>query len=229
MADLGPVVGAVGDLAAPLLGRALKAFLATWLGMFALGLAVAVGSVWVAWGHGPRAVSLAGLGGCLLFGLAGFALAGQRAVGAALLEGLRRAQLGTRTVRAIFDALADTRGAEVLARLPLAAAEERLRAVVQSIITSPARGGGLRASLGRRIRNTLVEKVEALTVARFRAEGAGEGGIDVQKIGAELAGKADAALEDQVRGLMFRVTLMVVLGAALVQAGWVWFLVARVT
>jgi hypothetical protein len=229
MADLGPALGALGELAAPLLGRALRAFIATTFGMLTLGVLVAVGSVYALGDKGGKHMLLGALCAVLLFTVGGFALAGQRAVGSALLEGLKRAQLGTRTVRALFDALAATRGAQALERLPLAQAEEKLRAVAHQIITSPVEGGGLRASLGRKIRNGLVEKVEALTVKRFRAEGADAGGIDVKRIGEELAAKADDALADQVRGLMTRATLVIVLGACLAQTLAVWALYTQLT
>lgn len=229
MADLGPVVGAVGELAAPLLGRAFRAFVATTFGMITLGVVVAGGSMYFLWEKGAKHGLLGAVAALAIFTLAGFGLAGQRAVASALLEGVRRAQLGTRTVRAIFDALAETRGAQALERLPLAQAEEKLRAVVHQIVTSPTSGGGLRAKLGRRIRDGLVQKVEALTVRRFRAEGAGAGGIDVQKIGDELAARADEALADQVRGMMKRVTLLIVLGACVVQVVLVYLIDTHLT
>lgn len=229
MADLGPALGAIGELAAPLLSRAFRAFIATTFGMITLGVLVAGGSIYALADKGGKHMLLGAVCALLLFTLGGFGLAGQRAVGTALLEGLRRAQLGTRTVRALFEALAATRGAQALERLPLAQAEEKLRAVAHQIITSPMEGGGLRASLGRKIRNALVEKVETLTVKRFRAEGADAGGIDVQKIGDELAAKADETLADQVRGLMTRATLVIVLGACLAQAIAVWALYTQLT
>jgi hypothetical protein len=229
MADLGPALGALSELAAPLLGRAFKAFIATTFGMITLGVLVALGSVYALADKGAKHMLLGAVCALLLFTVGGFALAGQRAVGSALLEGLRRAQLGTRTVRALFSALAATRGAQALERLPLAQAEEKLRAVAHQIITSPVEGGGLRASLGRKIRDSMVTKVEALTVKRFRAEGGDAGGIDVKKIGDELAAKADEALADQVRGLMTRATLVIVLGACVVQAAAVWALATQLT
>ena len=229
MADLGPGVGALGELAGPLLGRALRAFAATTFGMITLGVVVAGGSTYILWEKGAKHGLLGAFSALALFTVAGFALGGQRAVGSALIEGLRRAQLGSRAVRAIFDALAETRGAQALERLPLAQAEEKLRAVVHQIITSPATGGGLRAKLGRRIRDTLVQKIEALTVSRFRAEGTAAGGIDIQKIGEELATRADEALGDQVRGMMRRVTLLIVLGAGVAQALLVWVIFTRMT
>jgi hypothetical protein len=206
----------VGELTTPLLGHALRAFLFTVFGMFALASVVAIGTVVGLWSTRPGYAMLAGLGAFVFYGLAGMGAGGHRAVGAAVLHGLARAQLGTRTVTALFDALAATRGARALERLPLGEAETLLSDVVRRLITAPVVGGGFRAGLKRRVRDALIEKVAALTAARFRAEGSA-GGIELARVGQELAARADEALADTVRGFVRRVTVLAVLGATVAQ------------
>jgi hypothetical protein len=210
----------VGELTTPLLGHALRAFLLTMLGMFALASVVALGTVVGLWSTRPSHAMLAGLGAFVFYGLAGMGAGGHRAVGAAVLQGLARAQLGTRTVTALFDALAATRGARALERLPLGEAEKLLSDVVRRLLSAPVleagKSGGFRAGLKRRVRDALIEKVAALTAARFRADGS-TGGIEIARVGQELAARADEALADTVRGFVRRVTLLAVLGATVAQ------------
>jgi hypothetical protein len=212
-----PTTPDVGELTTPLAGHALRAFLLTLLGMFALATVVAVGTVVGLWSTRPSHAFLAGLGAFVFYGLAGMGAGGHRAMGAAVLHGLARAQLGTRTVTAVFDALAASRGARALERLPLGEAEQLLSDVVRRLLAAPVEGGGLRAGLKRRVRDGLIEKVQALTIARFRAEGSA-GGIELARVGQELAARADEALADLVRGFVRRVTVLAILGATVAQA-----------
>lgn len=227
MPDLGPAVGALAQLAAPLLGTALKAFLATTFGMIAAGVCVAVGSTWFLWSYSASKGLLAFLCALIVFTIAGFVMAGHRAVGKALLEGLRRAQLGGRTVRAVFQAMADSRGGEMLGSLPLAQAEKLLRDVVNGLLAAAAQGGGLKGKLSGKMQRSLLEKVESLTVTRFRAEGAG--GIDLNKVGEDLAVKADDAIADRVQGVLTKMTVLIFLAACAAQAVIVFAMYKQVT
>jgi hypothetical protein len=230
MADLAPAAGAVFDLIAPVVGplvkRALAAFAKTTAGMATLGLFAAVGSYLLAdgaaWWHGALAAAAA----LALFAGLGAYLAVQRAVGGALITALGELALGKKLVGALFAQLLRVReteqhaergvdAARVAERLPLRQAEALLtNAIARSVAASEAaRGPG--AWLRRRIERALMERVERLTLARFRDADAAEGGVDLVKVRDELAERVDEAAADQVRAMMTRVTLLAVGGAGL--------------
>ena len=213
------------ELAGPLAGRAFRAFVATTFGMITLGVVAAVGSLWVLFSHSAVLGFAGAVCGLAVFTVAGVALAGQRAVGSALLLGLEKSQLGSRAVRSVFTALVSENTASAAGSLPLAQAEALLRSVIARLLSALGDGGGLKGKLQRKLQGSLLEKVEKLTLSRFRSERAT--GIDLTKVGDELAAGADRILSDQVRGMMRRVTILIVLAACVGQAVVVYLLLRR--
>jgi hypothetical protein len=199
MPDLGPLVEALFPLVRTALGIALR----TTIGMVALGLALAGGAFWLAaegsWLRGLLAALLA----FVLCAVLGGVLAIKRAVLGALAAGSRRSRVGERTVGLLFDRMAEHVG--FVERLPLAQAEQALRRAIQGLLA--AEGGNW---LQRRLRASLLEKVEAITLARLRAEG---GGVDLQRVRADLCATVDARLLETLRGAVSRLTLLLVLAA----------------
>jgi hypothetical protein len=231
MADLAPAVGGLLELVGPVIGpvikRALAAFLTTTAGMAALGLGALV-SAWLLvdaepWWERP----LAGALSLAVFVGLGVFLAMKRSIGTALVHALGELGLGRRLVGGLFRQIlgvtdegshgdrgvAAARAAE---RVPLAQAEQRLRGAVERLLSAPSEGGGLGGWLRRKVEGALVERIELLTLARFREASAAEGGVDLLRVRDELVQQADALAADQVRGALTRVTVLVVLGAGVV-------------
>jgi len=233
MADLAPAVGGLLELVGPVIGpvikRALSAFVQTTVGMVTLGLGALV-AAWLLvdpepWWERPlgAALSLAVFAGLGVF------LAMKRAIGTALVHALGELGLGRRLVGGLFRQILGVteegthgdRGvavARVAERVPLAQAEQRLRSAVERLLAAPSEGGGLGGWLRRKVEGALVDRVELLTLARFREASAAEGGVDLVRVRDELVQQADALAADQVRGALSRITVLVVLGAGVLVA-----------
>ncbi|MFN7132575.1 MAG: hypothetical protein ACK4N5_10880, partial [Myxococcales bacterium] len=199
------------------------AFLRTTFGMLTLGLLLAGGAVWIAAQGSAVSGVLAAVLAVALAGAAGVFLAIKRAIGRALLHGLRQLRLGERTLEVVFSQLLGVeerlamgaRGgaiARTVENLPLAEAESRLKATLGALFEASAGKPGLRGRLLAAIQRSLLEKVEELTLARFREQHQREGGVDLVRVRDELSGRIDALVEDKVQGALNRVTAMVVLG-----------------
>ena len=98
-------------------------------------------------------------------------------------------------------------------RLPLAQAETLLKNTVDQILNAPEAGGGVGGWLRRRLEETLVRKVEALTLARFREDGVATGGVDLTLVRQALAEEVDLRLLKTVDAMLFKLTVLWVLGA----------------
>ncbi len=229
MADLAPVVGGLVEVVGPLIGpvvkRALGAFFKTTAGMVALGL-VGLGVSWaIAWQGVWWKGLLAGVVSLALFAGLGVFLAMKRAVGSAVVRLLSEARLGNKIVGALFarvlkvdeaEAMGERgiRAAREVERVPLAQAELQLRAAAAKLGV-PDDATGLTAWMRRQVEGALIERIEALTLARFRDMSVTEGGVDLIRVRDELAGKVDGLVRDQVEGALGRVTMLVVGGATL--------------
>ncbi|HRI55242.1 MAG TPA: hypothetical protein PLW65_34140 [Pseudomonadota bacterium] len=218
MPDLGPVVGALAEVLGPL----LAAFLRTTVGMFTFTVVLAVLAYRTAAASGsPGKAALAvvlvlGLGAVL-----GGVLAVKRALLLALRHGVARLQLGRRTLGALFARMlgvhgaaaheaAGTRGgvvAQKVEQLPLARAEELLKDAVAGL----HKEGGVAGFFRSRLHRMILDRVEALTLARFRAEGASGGGVDLIKVRDELSGRIDELLVGVFDKLLFKFTALICL------------------
>ncbi len=173
------------------------------------------------WFYGVLAAALA-LGESVT---AGCVLGAKRAVMSAVAHGLGTLRLGRSFVRLIFERMAggaegeaSGRIARGLERLPFAQAEALLSRAVRNVMGDAEQGGWLR----RRIRTHLLEHVRKFTLARFREEGAQQGGIDLLKVKEELELTADDALVQKVRGGLQLATALVIIGLPVVVAVQTW-------
>ncbi|WP_394830580.1 hypothetical protein LVJ94_29145 [Pendulispora rubella] len=211
MAPLGAIAGSAYEIVGPLVGRALRAFLTTLLGMAALTVVMAgaafftsrgaagADAPWLRWAV-PVLVAL--VAGAVLAVL----LASKRAIAMALVEGLGRFRLAERLVRSVFAKLGDGQLARGLERLPLADAEHRLRSAVQAMLGQRAEKGGFFAT---RIHDAALRQVERLTLAKFREANARTGGVDLALVRDELAQRGDELLRDAILDRATKLTYMV--------------------
>ncbi len=212
-------MGALLDVVGPLVGPALRAFLATTAGMIVLTLLVMGASVVIAAPSGPWAMAAAGLLSLVVGVVAGSMLALKRTIATALTAGLERLGLGGRALRMIFDRLLAVReedsmgergaaGAKMLERVPLAEAEARLERAVENLLAERARQRGLRAWLARKLQAAALERVKSVTLARFRSADAEHGGVDLILVRDGLGDKVDAMLVDTMRAAATKVTAL---------------------
>ncbi len=155
----------------------------------------------------------------------GFLLGAKRAVVMALAHALGTLRLGRSMVQLVFERMLGGAGqagfgerggrvARGLERLPLAQADELLSNAVRAVTGDAEQGGWVQ----RKIQARLLEAVRTYTLARFREEGARQGGIDLFKVQAELEQMVDEALVQKVRGGLRLWTVLVVVGLPLVVA-----------
>jgi hypothetical protein len=219
MPDLGPLVGELAELFLPLFRAAVGAFFRTAAGMLLLGLGAAGLSAWIAGGVSPVRALVGVAATLVIFALLGGVLVVKRAVGKALLEGLRRFGVGRRVTELLFAQMLDVsaeqaqgeRGvavARVAERLPLAEAEARLSGAVRTL-TAP-RPGKKQRWLARLIECRMIATVERYTLDRFRDEARTTGGVDLIKVQKELRQWIDARLADVVQGKLRALSLGVV-------------------
>lgn len=208
MPDLGPAFAGLLELFGPILRVALKALLRTVFGMVLLGVVVTVATVaYVAQGSWLRG----GLAAALLLvalAIATGVLAVKNAVLRGLLHGLQRLALGRRILEVLFNRLGITEGTthgdrggaalQVVERVPLRDAEDRLRSAVEGLLAERAAKSGVRAWLARQLIAAAVTRIERITLARFRADDAKEPGVDLLLVRDELSATIDAALANTV-------------------------------
>lgn len=158
---------------------------------------------------------ICGLGIALLGFVVGGVVSLKRALLSMLERGAERARVGERAVTALFRHVLsvapgqDGALAQAARRVPLAQAEELLRRAVQKVLSEEDSGG----PIARRLHRLLMERVESLTLARFRAEG--QDGVDLVKVRDELAQQADAALCGSLAAGRRKFTLAYALGLPL--------------
>src|SRR5262249_4441616 len=109
-------------------------------------------------------------------------------------------------------------------RLPLAQAEERLSHAVVTVRTAGP-SAGVAGRVGDRIQERLLGLGQGVTLARFRAEGLGQGGVDVRKIRTDLEERVDSLLIDRLRKGLNLWTLLVVLGLPAVVFAQTWVVI----
>ncbi|MBI3821642.1 MAG: hypothetical protein HY289_03070 [Planctomycetes bacterium] len=162
----------------------------------------------------------------------GIFLGAKRALVMTFAHGLGKLRLGEMLLRLVFDrmiGIASTeavgerggRLVQVIERLPLAKADERLRKVIQDLTGEAGQGSWLR----RKIQSRLLDAVSKYTLARFRDEDAERGGVDLIKVKDEIEQNADDAIVRKVRGGVRTLTLAVILGLPFVVALQTWLAV----
>ncbi|MBL8953451.1 MAG: hypothetical protein JNK82_21935 [Myxococcaceae bacterium] len=219
MPDLGPVFGALLDAFGPVIGAALKALLKTVFGMVLLGAVVTGTTVYFAaqgsWLRGliAAALSLVALG--VVTGI----LAVKNAIMRGLLHGLQKLQLGTRVLKLVFNQLGVTEEStqgeragsvgRVVEKLPLRDAEARLSGAVNGLLAERAAKTGLRAWLARKLVESALQRIERITLAKFRSEDAKTGGVDLLVVRDELAAGIDGTLASTISGQLNKVNILV--------------------
>ena len=181
------------------------------------------------WGYGLIAASVAFVESVA----AGVVLGIKRSVVMALAHGLGELHTGRGMVQLVFQRMLKiaeggapgdpgSRVARGLERIPLAQAEELLRAAVQSVLGDAEQAGRLRKKLHR----WLLGAIQKYTLAKFRTEGAPQGGVDLWKVQAELEQTVDQAMVQKVRSGLGVWTALVIIGLPLVIALQIWLAVA---
>jgi len=223
MADLGPAFEALLDLLGPLVGRALRAFAGTVVGMCVLSVVACIVSFELA-AQGSVLRGVASVAASLVvFGIAGGLLAVKRALGSALLHGFARLSLGAKTSRVLFERMAgvDFAGAHgdrgpsavrFAERVPLAEAEARLVAATDWLLRTDERTTGF---IRKRLRRAAIDRVATLTLARFRSDASQHGGVDIARVRDQVTTQVDAVVTKSISGGLLKVTL------AIVAAAWV--------
>lgn len=171
-------------------------------------------------GAGLAALACAAFGGALAF---------QRTVAGGLLAAVERLALGRRLSGALFDRMLGLAGAgerraegaagdrgravaAVLDAVPLAQAEAWLRQAIQERLRADA--GGATGFLRRRLERGLIERVETLTLARFREAGRGAGSVDLVRLKDELGEGIDGRIAAMAGGAVTRITILMIVGGS---------------
>jgi len=187
--------------------------------MIMLTLLVMGASLVIAAPEGGWAMLAAALLSLVTGVVAGSMLAVQRAVTTALSAGLERLGLGGRALKMIFERVLRVReeeqmgergkaAAQVTERVPLAEAEARLERAVNGLLAERAGKRGVRAWFARKLQAAALERVRALTLARFRSADAEYGGVDLIMVRDQLGEKIDATLVQTLRAAATKVTLL---------------------
>lgn len=212
----------------PLLGAAIKAFLRTTVGMVVLALVMLGVSFYLAAeGSVVRGV-LAALLALVTCGVFGVTLATKRAAGVALARGLEKAKLGQRGLELVFRRMlgVDDEGthgdrggkvARTAENIPLATAEQKLTDAVSELIAAPQKGGGLRGRLQRRLLDSLLTRIQTVTLAELRSADQQGDGVDLIRVRDKLTGRVDELLLSQASGALRKVTVMLVAAAVVLS------------
>lgn len=193
-----------------LVGPAMRVLVRSALGMAALTVLLALGSFYVAAPSSPARGLVAAALSLLIGAILGAILAVKRAVCSALQAGLERLELGRRVLEIVFARLSSIAG--VVETLPFAQAEQKLHNAVATIARTE-NGGWLRGQL----RTRLLQFVERITLARFRAEGAS--GIDLRKVQIGLSAEIDGLIAAQASAMQHRTTMLLILATAALSLG----------
>ncbi len=169
-------------------------------------------------------------GGALLLafvesGIVAHLLGTKRATIAGIVHGLGTLRLGRAFVGRLFDrmlgatetARVGERGGQLVQaveRLPLGRVEALLNAAVHGVLGDLENKGWL----VRKIQARILEAIRKFTLARFRAEEAKYGGVDLRKVQAEIALSIDDALVERVESGGSAATIAAVVGLPLLVA-----------
>lgn len=228
MADISTTAVSLFETIGPVVGKAVRAFVVTAVGMLLLGATLAVACGVIVADDGVGFIALAVLVCLVDFAILGAMLSMKRAVGTSLAAAFAKLQLGSTIARVVFARVLDVeevdphgdRGVVVARqaeRVPLAAAEQRLRAAIDSVLR--VREGSQLGFFRRTLQKAAVDKVEQYTLAQFREAQATAGGVDLIKVRDEVAARIDGAVSDALEGALQKTTLLFVVGACLLALG----------
>jgi hypothetical protein len=201
MGDPRAALGSMLEVLGPVVKPALRALVRTTAGVLALGVVATGAAVWIAANgslvRGLLAAALCTATGAVVAGVLGV----KNAIFAGLLAGVEKLALGRSVTWLVFrelgvrDGEGQTAGDGVMVRVaervPLGEAEARLRRAVESVLGARAAKSGVRAWMARKLLAALLERVERLTLARFRTAEAAHGGVDLRLVRDELGAGID--------------------------------------
>lgn len=227
----GATAASLFETIVPVVGKAVRAFVVTVVGMLLLGTTLAVACGVIVADDGIAFIVAAALVCVVDFALLGAMLGMKRAVGSSLAAAFSNLQLGSRIARVVFARVLEVeavdphgdRGvavARTAERVPLAAAEQRLRAAIDTVLR--VREGTPVGFFRRRLQKAAVDKVEQYTLAQFREQQAVAGGIDLIKVRDDVATRIDGAVSDALEGALKKTTALFVVGACVGALGGAW-------
>ena len=226
-------IGGIAKILGPTVGRALGVFVRTLVGMIFLGLVLVIASFLYAAGVSALHGLLAALATLAICAVGGVTLSVKRSVTGALSHAIDELDLGPKGVELLFAHLLDVgeddphgeRGvapARVAENLPLQAAEEKLEAAVRAALNAPQEGGGLGGYLRRKILASLLEKIQALTLAEFRSSHQEAGGVNLIVIRDRLGDGIDARLIAMTEAASRKITIVFLVGLLFLCAASSW-------
>jgi hypothetical protein len=219
MPDLGPVFAGLLELFGPVIGAALKALLKTVFGMVLLGAVVTGGTVYFAAQGSWLRAALAAVLSLVALAVVTSVLAVKNAIGNGLLHGIEKLKLGQKVLNVVFAQVGVHDGSvqgeragavgRTVEKIPLREAETKLSGAVHGLLEARAGKTGVRAWLARKVMNTVLEKIESITLARFREVDAQESGVDLLKVRDELGAGIDGALGRGVKAQLNKLNLLI--------------------
>jgi hypothetical protein len=229
VSDLGPafaeIAGALQPVLGPVVGTALRKLFSTVVGIACVAVVLAV-FAFVRLGDVNVWLRLATLAAVLALSAGAAGMLGvKNAVNGALAEALQKARPAHHVLIAVFGAIAKLAGrsntigravaatATTAERVPLADAERWLRQAIQGLIAADG-APGFRARMARAVRAKLGEKIEDVTLARFRSDESK--GVDLDVVRDELAATIDDTVRQRVASAAFKLTIVGVIALVLV-------------
>jgi len=147
-------------------------------------------------------------------------LAPKRAVFVVATSALQKLELGSALFQVVFRYLLQVTddqapgdrlgqlGNALETRIPLARAEAKLRTAVARVTLEQHSLPGLRGWLLSKVRLSLLSRVSALTLTRFRRDNQSHGAVDLIQVRDELGAGLDSVIIDQLENISFRTTLL---------------------
>ncbi len=166
----------------------------------------------------------AGMITLLLWGALASPLALKRGIAAGIAAAIERSAPGQAVLRELFDRMLAVDDASVMGQrgggavrtvenLPLRDAEQALKRAVGELLDVPLEGEGTRGGLRRRMRDALVERIEALTLTGLREADTGGAGVDLMKVRNQVGAGLDARLAVGALEAAAHFTRLIVIGA----------------
>ncbi|MDH3209938.1 MAG: hypothetical protein OEL91_06110 [Burkholderiaceae bacterium] len=209
MSDAKTLVQPIADIAV----LALRSLLWSFLSMVFLGMILAIPSFLIAGKHHTLWGVLAALVSLLASAWLGWLLASKRGTAAGLLAAVKRYQVGTQAVHAVFDRIPRIGDIQANASLlPLAEAERILRTARLDIPAASVEGGAISRWIKRKIQRNLYVEIVQIALTQARTQPAG---VDLIKLRDLVAQEANGALirklEDGQRVALLFASVLVLL------------------
>lgn len=179
----------------------------TMVAMAALALVLAVGGYLIA--DAGLYSALTAIAIIVLAGAASLFVAVKRAVLTVVRNAIAKVRLGERAVTALFARL-PTMVTGAAEGVPLAQAEAMVRTAVVQLLSERAQQTGLRAWLARKAQARVIDLVQRVTLAEFRAADQTSGGVNVAMVRERLMATVQETLLSRVNAILASMTVMAV-------------------